>query len=167
EQLRAGRLRRWARQAILVVAVIALVFGIHLNTLSAIFGEAERSDTSESTVAVLEHSKATSRAIEAFGQEPIPWVALSHGSVAEQLWTALPGKTFFRAEAAAEVKRLATRLVGLGEREFLYVCSPFQDCQVPNTPGSDLSLEDGTHRLNMTFLGNYGQYPTYKVEIVP
>ncbi|MEL6469538.1 MAG: hypothetical protein AAFQ74_07405 [Cyanobacteria bacterium J06623_4] len=167
EQLRAGRLRRWARPAILVGAVITLVFGMQLNTVSAVFGRAERSDNPGSTAAVLDRSKATSMAIEAFGQEPVPWVALSHGSAAEQLWTALPGKTFFRAESAAEVKKLADRLVDLDEREFLYVCSPFQTCQVPNTPGSDLSLEDGTHRLNMTFLGNYGQYSTYKVEIVP
>ncbi|MEL6160219.1 MAG: hypothetical protein AAFQ40_04905 [Cyanobacteria bacterium J06623_5] len=167
EQLRVNCLRSWARQVILIGAIVALVLGLQLNTVTAVFGKAADADSTEKTVSLQDHSKTTSLAVEAFRQEPIPWMALSNGYIAEQLWTALPGKTFFRAEGMAEVKRLANRLVDLGEREFLYVCSPLQDCQVPNTPGSELSLENGTHRLNMTFLGAYGQYPTYKLEIDP
>ncbi|MEL6937685.1 MAG: hypothetical protein AAFO84_00665 [Cyanobacteria bacterium J06598_1] len=161
EQLRPDFFRAWGRRLLLLGTAIALVFGIHLNTVSGAF-EPFKDGMNTSIQANYE---PIAPAIAALKQDPLPWVAMSHQYVAQQLWSALPNKTFFRAETIEQVKQLAGALIEQSEPEFLYVCYPHADCLVPDTAGSELNLEDDIHTLNWEFLGDYGKYPTYKVDI--
>ncbi len=161
EQLRSGFLRAWGRRLLILAAAVAIALGIQLNTINGAFAKFNDG----SNISLRANYEPIAVAIAAFEQQPIPWLAMSQEFVAQQLWSALPDKTFFRAETIGQVKQLAAALVEQNESEFLYVCYPHRECLVPKTAGNDLSLDDGVHRLNLMFLENYGKYPVYKVEI--
>ena len=160
ELLRENVFRSWGRKLLILGATIALVIGINLNTINGAFNiYKDGSNTS-----LMANYEPIAPAIKGLQQEPLPWIAMSHEFVAQQLWSALPNKTFFRGETTDQVKQLATALAEQNESEFLYVCYPHRECTVPNTDASEWVLADGK-RLNMTFLDDYGKYPVYKVEI--
>lgn len=160
EQLRAEFFDSWVRRLGLLGTAIALVLGIQLNTLNGAFN----AFSADQSVSLLENYTSIAPAIAQLRTQPLPWIAISHQFVAQQLWLALPEKTFFRTENITDVKQLATALVAQGESEFLYVCYPHQDCPTPETAVSDLGLDNG-QTLTFEALGLYGKYPTYKVEI--
>ncbi|MGC1310582.1 MAG: hypothetical protein WA885_25410 [Phormidesmis sp.] len=164
EQLRSGFLRTTTRRVVLVGAAIALVLGIQLNTFNGAFA----SFKADQSVSLKSNYEPIAPAIAQLQQQPLPWIAISHEFVAQQLWLALPDKTFFRTETIAEVKQLAAALVAQGEGEFLYVCYPHRDCPTPETPENGRILElagESNRRLKFAPLGDYGKYPIYKVEI--
>mgnify|MGYP001026532442 FL=1 len=161
EQLRPHFFRAWGRRLLILAAAGAIALGIQLNTINGAF--ATFKDGSNTSLRA--NYEPIAPAIAAFQQQPLPWLAMSDEFVAQQLWSALPDKTFFRAETIEQVKQLATALIAQNESEFLYVCYPHRECLVPETAGNNLNLDDGTHRLNLMFLDDYGKYPVYKVEI--
>ncbi len=161
EQLKAGRFHAWARRLALVGAGIVLLLGFQLNTVNGAF----RSFQQGQSISLPASYIPIAPALETLQQQPIPWIAASHEFVAQQLWSALPEKTFFLAETIAEVKQLATALIAQNEAEFLYVCYPHRDCFVPDTPEANLKLLDRIHALRFVPLGKFGKYPFYKVEI--
>ncbi|MGC1528009.1 MAG: hypothetical protein WA783_18345, partial [Phormidesmis sp.] len=161
EQLRSHFFRAWGRRLLILAAAGAIALGIQLNTINGAF--ATFKDGSNTSLRA--NYEPIAPAIAAFQQQPLPWLAMSNQFVAQQLWIALPDKTFFRAETIEQVKQLATALIAQNESEFLYVCYPHRECLVPETAGNNLNLDDGTHRLNLMFLDDYGKYPVYKVEI--
>ncbi|MGB3292978.1 MAG: hypothetical protein WBB01_08335, partial [Phormidesmis sp.] len=160
EQLRAHYFRAWARRIALVGVAIALALGIQLNTINGAF----RSFEQKQSISLMGNYVPIAPAIAELQQQPLPWVAMSHEFVAQQLWSALPEKTFFRTETIAEVKQLAAALIAQDESEFLYVCYPHRECPTPDTAASDLRL-DQTHVLKFVPLGTYGKYPLYQVNI--
>ncbi|PZO55631.1 MAG: hypothetical protein DCF15_10190 [Phormidesmis priestleyi] len=161
EQLKAGVFHAWARRLALAGAGIVLLMGLQINTIDGAF----RSFQQGQSISLPASYTPIAPALEALQQQPIPWIAISHEFVAQQLWSALPEKTFFLAETIAEVKQLATALIAQNEAEFLYVCYPHRDCFVPDTPEANLKLLDGIHALRFVPLGKSGKYPLYKVEI--
>ncbi|MGD1899043.1 MAG: LA_3751/LA_3752 family putative glycosyltransferase [Phormidesmis sp.] len=161
EQLKPNFFRTWGRQLVIVGAAIAFLFGSYLNTVQGAF----LSNTSNSRIPLQANYEASIGAIATFQENPTQWIAVSQSSVAQQLWNALPNKTFFHTETIDQVKQLASELLNQNEREFLYACAPNLNCLVSQITGNDLNLPEGTHTLNMSFVGDYGPYPTYKVEI--
>lgn len=162
EQLRAGVFfHAWARRLALVGAGIVLVIGVQLNTFNGAF----RSFQQGQSISLPASYAPIAPALEGLQQQSVQWIAMSHEFVAQQLWSALPEKTFFLTETIAEVKQLATALITQNETEFLYVCYPHRDCFVPDTPTSSLKLLDGIHALKFIPLGKSGKYSLYKVEI--
>lgn len=154
------RFRSWARRVALVGTAIALALGVQLNTINGMFRPFEQ----KQSISLMGNYLPIAPAIAELQQQPLPWVAMSHEFVAQQLWSALPEKTFFRTESIAEVKQLAAALVAQNESEFLYVCYPHRECPTPDTAVNDLRL-DQDHALKFVSLGTYGKYPLYRVEI--
>ncbi len=163
EQLRAGFLQPWARRVALVGAAVMLAFGIHTNTINGVF-QAFDEDRPVRSISLPANYEPIAPAIAQLKEQPLPWIAMSHQFVAQQLWTALPDKTFFRTETIAEVKQLATALAEQNERDFLYVCYPHRACPAPETSADELNLANGGN-ISFEELGTYGKYPLYKVEI--
>ncbi len=162
EQLRSYFFQAWARRIALVGAAIALIFGIHINTVKGAFS-AFKDDPTQST-SLIANYEPIAPAIAELNQQPLPWIAMSHQFVAQQLWSALPDKTFFLTETLPQIKQLATAIASQKESEFLYLCYPHRDCPAPKTPASELTLTGGT-ALKFEPLGTYGKYPLYKVKI--
>lgn len=160
EQLRPEFFRSWARRVALVGTAIALILGIHLNTLNGAFSSYQDGQS----VSLRANYTPIAPAITQLKAQPLPFIAMSHEFVAQQLWLALPDKTFFRTETITEVKQLATALTAQGESEFLYVCYPHRDCPTPETPDNDLML-DGGQAIAFEALGTFGKYPMYTVTI--
>ena len=160
EQLQSPRFRSWTRRIALVGVAIALALGIQLNTVNGMFKPFEQ----KQSISLMGNYRPIAPAIAELQQQPLPWVAMSHEFVAQQLWSALPEKTFFRTESIAEVKQLAAALIAQNEGEFLYVCYPHRECPTPDTAANDLRLDQG-HTLKFVPLGTYGKYPLYRVEI--
>jgi hypothetical protein len=160
EQLRINFLRTRVRQAALIGTAVVLVLGIQLNTVKGVFTPFKDGQS----VSLFSNYEPTAPAITELRQQSLPWVATSHQYVAQQLWSALPQKTFFRAENIAEVKKLAEALAEQNESEFLYVCYPHLDCPAPQAPANELKL---TNNRTLTFvsLDGYSKYPLYRVEI--
>ncbi len=163
EQLQAGFFRGWARRAALVGAAAVLVLGIQVNTVDGAFRPYK--DDQTQSISLPGNYAPVAPAIAELQQQPLPWVAMSHEFVAQQLWSALPEKTFFRTETTAELKQLAAALVEQNESEFLYVCYPHRDCPTPETAASELGLPSTDRSLKFVPLGTYGKYPLYRVEI--
>ncbi|MEL6352549.1 MAG: hypothetical protein AAFR58_12355 [Cyanobacteria bacterium J06627_28] len=164
QQLSPAFFRNWARKLILIGTAIALVFGIHINTINGAFASFQ---DGQNTSIRANYTQAR-QLINVLRQPTVqPWIAVSHQSVAHQFWSALPQKTFFYAQTVDETKQLATALVAQNESEFLYICQPDEACPVPEAPTNELALADGIHSLDITLLDTYGIYPMYKVEIVP
>lgn len=163
EQLQVGFFRGWARRVALVGAAAALILGIQLNTVNGAFSTYK--DDQTQSISLPGNYAPVAPAIAELQQQPLPWVAMSHEFVAQQLWSALPDKTFFRTETIAEVKQLAAALVEQNESEFLYVCYPHRDCPTPETPVGELGLPESSRSLTFVPLGTYGKYPLYRVEI--
>ncbi|MEO1622682.1 MAG: hypothetical protein AAFU53_16820, partial [Cyanobacteria bacterium J06632_3] len=161
EQLRPTFFRGWARKLLLIAATVALVFGINLNTVNGGFKDFRNGQS----ISLMGNYGPIAPAIAALQSNPQPWIAMSHEFVAQQLWSALPEKTFFRTETIEDVKQLAAALVEQNEREFLYVCYPHRECPVPETATGELGLDDGVNMLNLALLDTYGKYPVYTVEI--
>jgi hypothetical protein len=162
EQLRSHRLRPWVYRTLLVATAVALALGIQANTVNGLlrpFHDARTQSTS-----LLANYEPIAPAIAALQQRPNPWIAMSHQFVAQQLWSALPEKVFFRTETVESLKQLATALISQNEREFLYICYPHQDCPVPSTAPEQLTLAGG-NRLVFEDLGKQGKYPFYSVKI--
>ncbi len=164
EQLRQYFFQSWARRVALVGAAIALAFGIHINTVEGAFS-AFKDEQTQSTSPMANYAPIAP-AIAELNQQPSPWIAMSHQFVAQQLWSALPSKTFFLTDTLSELKQLATALTEQQESEFLYLCYPHADCPVPKTPASELTLT-GKQALKFESLGTYGKYPLYAVKISP
>lgn len=162
DQLRAGYFLPWARRLAIVGTAVMLVFGIHTNTINGAFNIFKDEQTQSTSLAA--NYEPIAPAIAELKQQPLPWIAMSHQFVAQQLWNALPEKTFFRTETIAEVKQLSDALAAQNEREFLYVCYPHRDCPTPDTPASELGLESGGS-IAFESLGTYGKYPLYRVAI--
>jgi hypothetical protein len=160
EQLRIDFLRTRVRQAALIGAVVVLVLGIQLNTVKGVFTPFK----DDQSISLPGNYAPIAPAITELRQQPLPWVAMSHEFVAQQLWSALPQKTFFRTESIAEVKKLAEALTQQNESEFLYVCYPHRDCPAPQTPASELTLPNN-RVLTFVSLDGYSKYPLYRVEI--
>lgn len=161
EQLKAGVFHAWARRLALAGVGIVLLLGFQLNTVNGAF----RSFQQGQSTSLPASYTPIAPTLEALQQQSSPWIATSHEFVSQQLWNALPEKTFFLGETIAEVKQLATALIAQNEAEFLYVCYPHRDCFVPDTPTASLKLLDGIHALKFVPLGKFGKYPLYKVEI--
>jgi hypothetical protein len=162
EQLRSYFFRDWARRMALLVTAVALVLGIHINTVQGAFSSFK--DDQTQSVSLLANYAPIAPAIAQLAQQPLPWIAMSHQFVAQQLWSALPSKTFFLTENLTQLKQLATALTQQQESEFLYVCYPHRDCPAPQTPASELTLTSGA-ALRFESIGTYGKYPLYKVRI--
>jgi hypothetical protein len=162
EQLRRYFFQAWARRIALVGAAIALAFGIHINTVEGAFS-AFKDDQTQS-ISLMANYAPVAPAIAQLNQQPQPWIAMSHQFVAQQLWSAVPSKTFFLTDTLPELKQLATALIQQQENEFLYLCYPHKDCPIPKTPASELTLT-GKQALKFESLGTYGKYPLYIVKI--
>ena len=161
EQLRAGFLNQWGRRLLILGTVIALILGIQLNINNGVFSRYKDG----SNTSLMANYDPIAPAIAGLKQESLPWISMSNEFVAQQLWSALPSKTFFKGETVDQVKQLATALAEQNQNEFLYVCYPHRECTVPETPESEWALDNGQGTLNMTYLNDYGKYPVYKVEI--
>lgn len=161
EQFRPLLFRSWAKRLLLLATALVLFFSIHLNTVNGAF----RTFKDGSNTSLLSNYEPVAPAIQGLQQQPNPWIAMSHEFVAQQLWSALPGKTFFLTETVDDVKQLATALQAQNESEFLYVCYPHRECLVPETATGELGLADGSGTLSIEFIDTYGKYPVYKVEI--
>ena len=153
-QLQAGFFRPWARRVALVFTVLILVMSTYTNTVQGLLQSYEHPKTM--SVSLAANYKPIEPAIAQLSQEPLAWIAVSHQYVAQQLWSALPEKTFFRAETVADTEQLADALTAQNETEFIYVCYPNRDCPVPQA---------SSNKVTFDFMGNYGKYPLYKVEI--
>ena len=163
EQLRAGFLQSWARRVALIGAAVMLAFGIHANTINGAF-KAFDEDRPVRSISLPANYAPIAPAIAQLKEQPLPWIAMSHQFVAQQLWTALPNKTFFRTETVAEVKQLAIALAKQNESDFLYLCYPHRACPTPDTSADELILENGSS-ISFENLGIYGKYPLYRVKI--
>ncbi|MEL7067601.1 MAG: hypothetical protein AAGN15_02985 [Cyanobacteria bacterium J06581_3] len=161
EQLRPDFSRLWGRRLVLGGIAVALVLGIKLNVVNGAFSAFEQGNNTS----LRANYEMTAPAIASLQADPHALVGISHEFVAQQLWSALPGKTFFLTETIEQVKQLAGAMVEQGEREFLYMCYPYEACSVPEATGSELNLDDGVHTLNLMYVDEYGAYPTYSVEI--
>jgi hypothetical protein len=162
EQLRNHFFQAWARRIVLLGVAFALALGIHTNLVKGAFS-AFKDDPTQS-VSLMANYAPIAPAIAELNQQPLPWVAMSHQFVAQQLWSALPSKTFFLTENLTQLKQLATAIAQQKESEFLYVCYPHKDCPAPETPARELTLASG-QALKFKSLGTYGKYPLYKVEL--
>ncbi len=162
DRLRMGYFQPWARRLAIVGTAVMLIFGIHTNTVQGAFSVFKDEQTQSTSLAA--NYEPIAPAIAQLKQQPLPWIAMSHQFVAQQLWNALPEKVFFRTEAIADVKQLAEALANQNEGEFLYVCYPHRDCPTPDTPASELGLESGGS-IAFEELGTYGKYPLYRVAI--
>ena len=160
EQLRPHFFRRWARLLVIALSTIVLILGIELNTFHGAFNTYEDGPSKSLAANYLPIAPA----ISALKEEPIEWIGMSDQHVAQQLWSALPEKTFFRTETVDKLKQLAAVIASQNENAFLYVCYPHKECPLPDTAASDLKLENG-QQLTFNFLGDYGKYPLYRVEI--
>ncbi|MBE9078712.1 dolichol-phosphate mannosyltransferase [Romeria aff. gracilis LEGE 07310] len=155
----------WRGGAIALLALL-FAFGLQLNTVQGAFSRYEDPQTGSIS---LPHSYAPiAPAISTLRAQPLPWVAMSHQFVAQQLWAGVPEKTFFRAESLAQVKQLAQALAVQNESAFLYVCYPHRDCPIPETVPAALSLEAAGKPAQLVFqpMGNAGKYPLYTVRLV-
>lgn len=163
EQLRSGFFRGWARQMALGGAAVAIALGIHLNTFHGAFHSLKEARPVQSTSLKANHTPIAP-AIAHLQADALPWIAMSNEFVAQQLWIALPEKTFFLTETITEVKQLSAALSEQGESEFLYVCYPHRDCPTPDSTADERTLEGG-QTINFQDIGTHGKYPMYKVEI--
>ena len=154
QQLQANFFRPWARRAALVFTALILAISIYTNTVQGLLQSYEHPKTK--SVSLAANYEPIAPAIAQLNQESLPWVAISHQYVAQQLWSALPEKIFFRAETMADVERLADALTAQNETAFTYVCYPHRDCLVP---------EESSNRVTFNSMGSYGKYPLYKVKI--
>ena len=154
QQLQIGFFRPWARRAALVFTALILAISIYTNTVQGLLQSYEHPKTK--SVSLAANYEPIAPAIVQLNQTSPPWIAMSHQYVAQQLWSALPEKIFFRAETMADVERLADALTAQNETAFTYVCYPHRDCPVP---------EENSDRVTFNSMGSYGKYPLYKVEI--
>lgn len=153
-QLQKGFFYQWARRLALVFTAIVIAISVYTNTVQGLFQSYENPKTQ--SVSLAANYDPIYPAIAQLKQDPLPWVAISHQYVAQQLWSALPSKTFFKAETLPEVEQLATALAAQNEDEFLYICYPNRDCPAPET---------ASDKVTFTEIGIYGKYPFYKVEV--
>mgnify|MGYP001027556337 CR=1 FL=1 len=154
-QLKKGFFRQWVRRVVLATTALILAISVYTNTVQGLLQSYQHPKTQ--SVSLAANYELVSPAIAQFTQEPTPWIAISHQFVAQQFWSALPQKTFFRTETIADVEQLADALTAQNEAEFLYVCYPHRDCLAPDAPSD---------KVIFSALGNYGKYPFYRVEIV-
>jgi hypothetical protein len=162
EQLRRYFFQAWARRIVLLGAAFTLALGIHTNLVKGAFSPFK--DDQTQSVSLMANYAPIAPAIAELNQQPLPWIAMSHQFVAQQLWSALPSKTFFLTENLTQLKQLATAIANQNASEFLYVCYPHKDCPAPETPASELTLAGG-QALKFESLGTYGKYPLYKVAL--
>jgi len=160
EQLRVGFFQNWARRILLVGTAIALAFGIHMNTLNGAFNIYR--DSQVRSTSLLANYVSVHPIVTQLRTQEVPWVATNRQSVAHQLWSALPGKTFFLTRSPNQIDQLADALAEQDESAFLYVCQLGQDCTVADADGRSLARGD---RLSVELINQFGRYPLYKVEI--
>ncbi|MFK8184684.1 MAG: hypothetical protein AB8B99_15040 [Phormidesmis sp.] len=159
EQLRLGFFQNWARRIMLMGTAIALAFGIHMNTLNGAFNVYE--DAQTQSTSLLANHVSVAPAIAQLKAQPATWVATNNPFVVQQFWGALPSKTFFRTDSLDAVKQLASVLAEQNEQTFLYVCGPYQTCDASS---DEITFVNG-NPLVFDFIGQFGRYPLYKVEI--
>jgi hypothetical protein len=108
-------------------------------------------------------------AIIGLRSQPNSIIAMSHEYVAQALAPSLLEKTFFLTEESEDVKQLSNTLLSQGRNEFLYVCYPYRDCNIPQASPEELKFSRSNQPFTMQFsdLGKFGKYPVYEVSIVP
>ena len=146
-------------QKYLIGAVIGglLLLGVYQNT---ILGSAFLAKTYQ----------GVSPAIETLRSSPNNAIAVSHQYAAQMLEPELgDNKAFFRVEQIQDLFKLAAALTRQNDDEFIYVCYPYRDCKIPQTPSSQLQFSHRQTLYQITFssLGKLGRYPTYKALIKP
>ncbi|MEO0457933.1 MAG: dolichol-phosphate mannosyltransferase [Cyanobacteria bacterium P01_A01_bin.114] len=163
--------RRLTRRVALGVFALMLAVGIHMNTIQG--GLRVYEDRQTQSVSLAKNYEPIAPMVQALDQQPLPWVAMSHQFVAQQLWPSLPDKTFFLTETTDALKQLGTALQQQGKAEFLYVCYPHRDCPVPELAPSELQIvsaeqatqTDQVTQMQFALLGTFGKYPTYQVTL--
>ncbi len=164
--------RLWAAKPALKaagVAAFALLFavGVHMNTLNGVVRV--YNDRQTQSISLAKNYAPIAPAVQALAVEPLPWVAMSHQFVAQQLWPSVPDKTFFRTETPDALYQLGAALLAQGEDQFLYICYPHQDCPVPEQPANELTFETATATYQLVFgpAEMQGKYPFHRVQIQP
>ncbi|MEL6250049.1 MAG: dolichol-phosphate mannosyltransferase, partial [Cyanobacteria bacterium J06627_15] len=151
------------------LAAFALLFavGVHMNALNGVVRT--YNDRQTQSISLARNYAPVAPAVQALSTEPLPWVAMSHQFVAQQLWASAPDKTFFRTETPEALYQLAQALIGQNESEFLYICYPHQDCPIPEQPSQALQfeLENTSYQLVFAPAEQAGKYPFHQVSIQP
>ncbi|MEM8805989.1 MAG: dolichol-phosphate mannosyltransferase [Cyanobacteria bacterium P01_G01_bin.38] len=140
---------------------LLLAMGVHVNTIQG--GLTAYSDSQTQSVSLAKNYGPIAPMVQALNDQPLPWVAMSHQFVAQQLWPSLPDKTFFLTATPEAVKQLGYALQEQGESAFLYVCYPHRDCPVPDLAPEVLQLTEQGPQMQFNLLGTFGKYPTYQV----
>ncbi|MDJ0703742.1 MAG: hypothetical protein QNJ46_10720 [Leptolyngbyaceae cyanobacterium MO_188.B28] len=149
------------------IFALLLTIGIHANAIQG--GVREYSHPQTQSVSLAQNYGPIAPMVKATTAQPLPWIAMSHQFVAQQLWSSLPDKTFFLTETPETLKQLGAALLLQGESAFLYVCYPHRPCPIPELEPEALQLTSGDHLIQMKFnsLGTFGKYPTYEVVLQP
>ncbi|MBE9067502.1 hypothetical protein IQ260_12620 [Leptolyngbya cf. ectocarpi LEGE 11479] len=157
--------RRW--QHYLVLSGLTLVFlaGAYLNVYNGAVVSYRDRDTNSTS---LRHNyQPIATAIAAISEHSSPYIAMSHQFVAQQLWAAMPDKTFFLTESTSDVRQLAEGLYQQGKAQFLYICYPHRPCLTPEESSENLVVisKNTPLQLNFSSIGTVGKYPLYDVMI--
>lgn len=157
--------RSWQHYLVVSGLTIVCLAGAYLNVYNGtVVSYRDRNTNSTS----LRHNyQPIAPAISAINRHSSPYIAMSHQFVAQQLWPAMPDKTFFLTESTSDVRQLAEGLYQQGKAEFLYICYPHRPCPTPEEPAENLEVISKNTPLQLKFssIGTVGKYPLYDVTI--
>lgn len=154
--------KRWH---LLGAIAVALAIGFQTNVVNG--GLHVYQDIQTNSISLRSNYAPIAPAITALANYDEPWVAMSHQSVAQQLWPSVRLKTFFRTETDEALEQLAVELANQSESSFLYICYPEDPCSTPNQ-GTLRSKRIGKNNdgtvMSVSFesLGTFGKYSFYR-----
>lgn len=159
------RSRRWQYYLTLSSLTIVFLAGAYLNVYNGTLSN--YGDRATGSISLSRNYGPIAPVIPAMINHPSPYIAMSHQFVAQQLWAAMPTKTFFLTESTQAVQQLAAGLHQQGYDQFLYVCYPHRPCPTPEESPANLAITSGEEPLQLTFSsrGTFGKYPLYDVTI--
>ena len=147
--------RQFPQKFSLAIVGLLLIIGIHKNLYSG-------------TLFLANNYQGVSPAIEFLRERPEKFIVVSHQYVAQMLEPELGGdKTFFRTADEQSLIQLAKALKSKNQINFIYVCYPYRECQIPEASPEKLHFtsNEGQFKIKLSKLGVLGKYPTYKASI--
>jgi hypothetical protein len=139
----------------LAIFCVLFLIGVYINTY-------------QGTDFISDNYKRISPAIQLLRSQPDTVVAMSHQYVAQVLEAGVKNKVFFLAKDTQDLKSLGEALIAQGKQKFIYICYPFNPCEIPKEKPEELkfSLKNQYFTIKLSPLGKFGIYPTYEAFLV-
>ena len=150
------RIAKWGLRYIgLAIFFVLFLIGVYINTY-------------QGTDFISDNYKRISPAIQFLRAEPDTVVAMSHQYVAQVLEAGVKNKVFFLPKDTQNLKSLGAALIGQEKQKFIYICYPFNPCEIPKEKPEKLKfpLKNQSFTIKLSPLGKFGIYPTYEAFLV-